>query len=47
MDEMLVGKLWMMGVLAMMAVFGFAAMIGYRRAKRNGLLDEISEESKS
>lgn len=40
MDEMLVGKLWMAGVLAMMALFGIVAFIGYRRAKREGALDE-------
>ena len=40
MDEMLVGKLWMAGVLAMMSLFGIFALIGYVRAKREGELDE-------
>jgi hypothetical protein len=41
MDEMLVGKLWMAGVLAMMCTFGVVGLIGYLRAKHKGELDEF------
>ena len=40
MDELLVATLWMVGVLAMMALFGIFAAVGYVRAKRSGALDE-------
>ena len=40
MDDMLVGKLWMAGVLAMMSLFGIFALVGYVRAKKAGELDE-------
>lgn len=47
MDEMLVAKLWMAGVLGMMTLFGIVALVGYLRAKRLGLLVEVSGEHKS
>ena len=40
MNEMFVGKLWMVGMLFMMCLFGVFALIGYVRAKRAGILDE-------
>ena len=44
MDEMLVGKLWMLGVLAMMVIFGVVAVVGYGRALSNGTLTSLSDE---
>jgi uncharacterized membrane protein len=41
MEEIVVTRLWMAGVVAAMAIFGIAAVIGYlRREKR----DNVSEE---
>ena len=44
MDEMFVARLWMLGVIAMMVVFGVTALIGYLRASRRGQLLKSSEE---
>ena len=38
MDELLVGRLWMLGVLSMMFLFGVIALVGFVRAKRSGEL---------
>ncbi|MGI9270505.1 MAG: hypothetical protein ACR2QT_01925 [Woeseiaceae bacterium] len=35
MDEIVVTRLWMAGVVAMMLVFGITAMIGIARQKKN------------
>lgn len=36
MEEMVVTRIWMAGVVTMMVVFAVIAVVGYRRKKRRG-----------
>lgn len=44
MNEMFVAKLWMVGVLAMMLLFGIVAVVGYYHARRAGTLVALTDE---
>ena len=44
MDELFVARLWMVGVLAMMVLFGVIALVGYYRARSAGTLIAVADE---
>lgn len=43
MDELVVTRLWMAGVVAAMAVFGIIAMVGYFRQKSDGDTEKAND----
>ena len=44
MNDVLVARLWMLGVVVMMCIFGLAALVGYFRMKHRSAKSEPAED---